>query len=164
MSDTHENLAPTVPLLAAFGLVVITLAGVGWQQMSAYLAPPDASARPPAPAVVTAIELQFLDGEHGEVRVVDAAGELIAEIPAGEGGFLRGVLRGLVRERRLHGSSQLPGFELQRLADGRVALQDMATGRQIDLLAFGERNAGEFLRFLPGREAPSGLSVAQQGD
>lgn len=75
--------------------------------------------------------------------------EVLDVIEAGDGGFLRGTLRGLVRERRLTNSSMSPGFLLQQYADGAVVLTDLATSRQIDLRAFGSLNSQDFLRYLP---------------
>ncbi|MEL7311023.1 MAG: photosynthetic complex assembly protein PuhC [Pseudomonadota bacterium] len=155
MSELHENPAPAVPLIAAFGLIVVTLVGVAWQQYS--INPQSRQAEAVAESPIAVVPLQFVDQPDGAVHVVDAGGQLRARIEAGEGGFLRGTLRGLVRERRLTSASMSPGFELRRFADGRVELVDLATTRSIDLLAFGQRNAGEFLRFF---ELPPQSSAA----
>ena len=145
MSELHENPAPAVPLIAAFGLIVVTLVGVAWQQYS--INPQSRQAEAVAESPIAVVPLQFVDQPDGAVHVVDAGGQLRARIEAGEGGFLRGTLRGLVRERRLTSASMSPGFELRRFADGRVELVDLATTRSIDLLAFGQRNAGVFTIF-----------------
>ncbi|MEL7023116.1 MAG: photosynthetic complex assembly protein PuhC [Pseudomonadota bacterium] len=155
MSDLHENPAPAVPLIAAFGLIVVTLVGVAWQQYS--INPQSKQSATVAETPIAVVPLQFVDQPDGGVRVLDVNGNVRAEIAAGEGGFLRGTLRGLVRERRLGSASMAPGFELRRFADGRVELIDLATSRSIDLLAFGKRNAGEFLRFF---ELPPQSSAA----
>jgi putative photosynthetic complex assembly protein len=66
----------------------------------------------------------------------------------GTNGFVRGVLRGLARERRLNDVGAQPPFQLTRWSDGRLSLDDPATGRRIDLVAFGPTNAGAFAQLL----------------
>lgn len=150
---SHENIAPTVPLLLAAGLVVVTLLGVVWQQ--AVINPAALSAAPAA--VVAEQALQFVDAPDGSVRVVAMPdGAELDVIAPGNGNFLRGTLRGLVRERRLSNASMTAGFVVRRYADGAVVIDDLATGRSIDLRAFGPVNAGELTRYLPapGEDAP----------
>ena len=73
-------------------------------------------------------------------------------VAPGTNGFLRGVLRGLARERKLERSAIEPPFRLTRWADGRLSLEDPATGRRIDdLEAFGPTNDGG-LRAAADRE------------
>ncbi|MEM7613330.1 MAG: photosynthetic complex assembly protein PuhC, partial [Pseudomonadota bacterium] len=131
---SHENLAPRVPLLLAAGLVLVTALGVAWQQL---VVNPGAES---APAVVVVAEqhLQFLDAPNGVVEVIELpSGERIDVIGPGEGSFVRSTLRGLVRDRRLKGASMVPGFSVQRLADGAPILTDLATGTTVYLRAFG---------------------------
>ena len=68
----------------------------------------------------------------------------------GEGGFLRGALRVMARERRMRGLGGEAPFELVGRADGRLTLLDPATGQRIDLEAFGPTNAGAFAALLRG--------------
>lgn len=143
---THDNMAPTVPLLLAGGLVLITLLGVVWQQT--VINPAAQVAR--APAVVAEQVVQFVDQPDGSVQVIAVpSGEALDVVAPGEGNFLRGTLRGLVRERRLSDASMSAGFVIRRYADGAVVISDLATGRSIDLRAFGPVNAGELTRYLP---------------
>ena len=67
----------------------------------------------------------------------------------GEQGFLRGVLRGLNRTRKVNG---LPGdapFQLAAYPGGRLILADPATHVTLDLAAYGPTNAEVFARLLP---------------
>jgi putative photosynthetic complex assembly protein len=113
---------------------------------------------PNSPAIESR-ELVFLDAERGGVRVESADGALVAEFAAGEGGFLRGVLRGFARDRRAREigapdiGPQTP-FTLSRRADGRLSLADPATGRVVELTAFGATNAGLFETLLHQERAP----------
>ncbi|MEL6869819.1 MAG: photosynthetic complex assembly protein PuhC [Pseudomonadota bacterium] len=163
MSDDHDhkNLVPAVPLKLAIGLVVLTLVGVVWQRATTDSPQVRDAARTQA-ALINPLEsrlLQFEDGEAGTVivRSLDD-GKVLDTLMTGEGGFLRGILRGLTRERRMSGAPKAPGFLLQRFEDGRVVLVDTATNTVIDLRAFGHTNAEDFLRYLPSRTAP--VSVA----
>ena len=146
MSELHENPAPTVPLILAAGLVVVSLLGVSWQK---WVITPSVQTTPVAREVVQQRTLQFKDADAGGVMVLDAeTREVIDLVEAGEGGFLRGTLRGLVRERRMSTAEMGSGFQLTHFSDGTVILTDLATGREIDLRAFGAINADNFQRYL----------------
>lgn len=68
-----------------------------------------------------------------------------------EGGFVRGTLRALARERRQEQQGQETPFRVALWADGQVTLDDRATGRRVDLTAFGIHNAKLFAGLLPSR-------------
>ena len=57
--------------------------------------------------------------------------------PGQQTGFIRGVMRGLARERRMRGIGDAPPFNLSLWRDGELSLTDSATGRSIELTAFG---------------------------
>jgi len=102
-------------------------------------------------AAVESRELRFLDEPNGGVGIYEGATQ-IKVLPPGTNGFARGALRGLARERGRQNIGAEPPFRLVRRADGRLSLEDPATGRRIDLDAFGPTNAGVFAQLLPGRE------------
>lgn len=105
--------------------------------------------RLPEAAIVEARDLQFKDGDDGSVRIVDAmSGTLVGVIESGAGGFERGVLRSLARERRAHSIGSDTPFRLVQRADGTLSIQDPATGRRIDLDAFGATNLHSFARLV----------------
>lgn len=94
-------------------------------------------------------DLTFVDEDDGSVRVMDTVSEEIVDvIPAGDGAFIRGVLRALVRERRLNGIGDEAPFTLSAEPDGALSLTDSATGHQLLLQAFGATNAAAFAAFL----------------
>ncbi len=66
----------------------------------------------------------------------------------GTNGFLRGVLRGMVRERRSSDIGAQVPFVLTRWADGRLSITDPAIGRQINLEVFGPTNSSVFAQLL----------------
>ena len=81
--------------------------------------------------------------------MLDAGGQLVEVLPPGSNNFLRATLRGLARERRAEGA---PGpetpFRLSAWPQGGLTLEDLATGRQVQLAAFGPANVQAFGRLL----------------
>jgi len=93
--------------------------------------------------------LRFEDAADGAVVVRDARdGSLLQRFPAAEGGFVRGTLRALVRERRQEEVGDQAPFRIAAWADGQLTLEDTATGRIVDLTAFGMTNATVFSQLL----------------
>ena len=80
-----------------------------------------------------------------EVAVVDT-------LAPGSNGFIRVVMRGLARERRLGDIGAQPPFRLTRYAGGEITLTDTSSGKQIDLGAFGSTNTEAFARLINLRE------------
>jgi putative photosynthetic complex assembly protein len=98
--------------------------------------------------------LQFEDRADGAVVVYDARSEQIAAVLAPEtNGFVRGVMRGLARERRREDIGSGPPFMLTRWSDGRLSIEDEATHQRIELVAFGPTNFAAFARLLDNRSA-----------
>jgi putative photosynthetic complex assembly protein len=99
---------------------------------------------------LAARDLRFLDRGDGAVVVTDLDGAEVATIlPASEQGFVRGVLRGLARERRLKDVGPDAPFRLEQWSDNGLTLTDLGTGRQIELGAFGSTNRAAFAVMLP---------------
>jgi putative photosynthetic complex assembly protein len=80
----------------------------------------------------------------------------------GENGFVRGALRALARERKLRGLDHTQPFVLIGRVDGRLTLEDPATGQRIDLESFGPMHAGAFARLLQPSNAPTTARPTQQ--
>jgi len=99
--------------------------------------------------VVDSRDLRFVDRGDGAVLIYSSRdGRLADTLLPGTNGFVRGVLRGLVRERRADHIGTTPPFRLTRWADGRLSLDDPSTGRHVDLEVFGPTNAGAFAQIL----------------
>lgn len=132
------------PLLAGAGALAalaLVAAALGRRETVA-----DRAAEPPA---AHARALLFEDATDGAVLVRDAGSrELVARIAVGEGGFLRGTLRGLARGRRRAGVPATIPFVLARGANGRLTLHDSTTDSRVDLMAFGPTNEAAFARLL----------------
>lgn len=65
-------------------------------------------------------------------------------LAAGTHNFIRGVMRGLARERKARDIGPTTAFRLIQWADGRLELEDPATRRRIPLESFGPTNLAEF--------------------
>lgn len=156
MSDPFEGRSlPRGVLLGAAALLVVALTAVAGARLTGV----GTTRLPPAQPVASA-ELRFLDREDGAVVVHGYPDDaLVAVLPAGQHGFARGVLRGLARERRLAHLGSGPPFRLVRWSDGRLSLEDPATGSAVALEAFGPANAQVFADLLEQRQA-----AANQGD
>jgi putative photosynthetic complex assembly protein len=104
------------------------------------------------------IAFQPEDGA-GWVRLTDgASGLVLRELPPGEGGFLRGAVRPLNRERMRAGVDAEAPYLLTLWQDGALTLTDPATGTVVDLNAFGPTNAGAFADLLWTTPAPGHLA------
>ncbi len=106
--------------------------------------------QPPAASVARSADLVIQDHDDGSIDVTDAqTGALVETVPRSTNGFLRVVLAGLVRERRREdiGNPATP-FHLTRWSDGRLTIDDTATGKLIELEAFGSSNEGAFAQML----------------
>ena len=96
------------------------------------------------PPVEWHMALRFVDGPAGEVMVLDASNNTEIARFEGEQGFLRGTLRAMARERKRRDIDSGPSFELMAHPQGRMTLQDNATGQRIDLSSFGPSNVAVF--------------------
>ncbi len=99
-------------------------------------------------------DIIMLMDKDGVLTISDAqTKDVIASFAQGEGGFVRGSLQGLGRERKLHQINADVPYRLIQWDNGRLTLSDTGTGLRVDLLAFGPTNAGAFAKFLNrGRE------------
>ena len=140
----HDVRIPPAALISGFAIIVFTIAAAAFARHSGVgrSAPPDA-------ARVESRALRFEDRPDGAVLVRDAkAGSVVDVLQPGSFGFVRVAMRGLARDRKIHAVGAEPPFMLTRWSDHRVTLDDPATGRSLDLAAFGRPNAEAFERLL----------------
>ena len=146
MSQTaiHEPLVPKSWIVSACALVLFSLAAVTAVRLTGV-----GGTRMKLPAMVESRDLLFEDGKNGAVLVFDARDHtLIDSLAPGTNGFVRVVLRGLARERRLGDIGRQPPFRIARFENGQMTLTDTATNKQIDLVAFGSSNSEAFTRLM----------------
>lgn len=107
----------------------------------------------------------FADREDGAVLVTDTLDGRTFVLERGSHNFVRGVMRGLNRERRRRGLDAGLPFRLTRWSAAQASLEDPATGRRIELAAFGPTNLQEFVALLPGsqRAMTSQIELTQGG-
>lgn len=92
----------------------------------------------------------FGEEDDGALVIRDAdSGETVQRIAPGAGGFVRGVLRPLARERSRRDIDVLDPYRLARWEGGRVTLSDPGTGLLLELHAFGRTSVGDFAELVP---------------
>jgi putative photosynthetic complex assembly protein len=155
MSAIDTEPFPRGVLIAVGTLLILVIAISGTARWMKLHAPaPAVTAQGPAPAA--SIDLRFADGSDGSVIVRESGTDrLLATLPPGGDGFIRGVLRGLAHDRMRRGIGVAPPFRLSEAQGGALSLVDTATGRVIDLQSFGVDNRAAFYRFLPTTGARS---------
>ncbi len=145
MSQINDITVPPIMIKAIGALILVTLLATAYGRYSGMTE----TAAVPAEDIVEQISLSFVDQNDGSVSVIDAAtGQEVGTLLSGGDGFARGVLRGLVRERRLSSIGSEQPFQLFRTVQNDVTLFDPATGRLVALRAFGPTNDAVFRRFL----------------
>ena len=141
---------PRGPLIGAAMLVIGALLAVAAVRISGVGAVKVEDA-----AAVTVRDFRFEDRPDGSIAVIDPVQNRLVEVVSGTHGFMRGTLRGLARERKRMGIGAEHPFKLIGRADGRLTLEDPATGRRVDLESFGPANAVVFANLLtPKRRTP----------
>lgn len=144
-----DNSPPRAALLGLVGLIIATLLLVAVTRMSGVALTAVQPESVAAAHVTTEAALHFADRADGAVTIHTAReGQLVTVLAPGTNGFVRGVMRGLARDRRMRGLGSSPPFLLTRWSDGRLTLRDSATGRTIDLGAFGSTNTAAFAAIL----------------
>lgn len=160
----HERF-PKSALYAAGALIAVSIITVGSIRLGLLPAPETApqSRERRQVAVVTERDFRFEDRADGALLVTDvAANKLVFIYPPGSNtGFIRGVMRGLMRERRLKEVARTGSVTVAQWADGALTLTDTSTGRIIELGSFGSTNRAAFAQLLEPYK-PGGPGVPDQ--
>jgi putative photosynthetic complex assembly protein len=159
MSDFHNEKFPVGALYGAAGLIGIALIAVF--SVRAGLV----QGRPTTPelrvenkvAVVKERSFRFSDRADGALVISDAGtnDEVVVLEPGSNSGFIRGVMRGLMRERMLKEAGRDAPVKVTQWADGALTLTDISTGRIIELGSFGPDNRRAFAAILDGQVPPA---------
>jgi putative photosynthetic complex assembly protein len=150
----HHEPIPKAAIVAACSFVLMTLAGVSVARLAGM--PPEASpAAIRAQGQVAAVkvrDLRFADQADGSLRVIDVVNGQDAAIiaPGSNSGFIRGVMRGMARERLKANVGHDAPFRLTLWTNGQLTLADAATGRDVELSGFGDTNRAAFIALLQG--------------
>lgn len=147
MSDTQPIVDQSIPVgvLAGVGVLVgLTLALAAAAHHQRVTAPP---AKLPPP--LASLSVRFADRPDGAIAMLDARdGHELSVVPPRSNGFIRGVLRGMFRTRKLESLGHDASFTLNREADGKLSLLDPQTSRRIELDSFGPTNSQAFAQLL----------------
>lgn len=108
--------------------------------------------------MVASRALVFSDEPNGVIGVYDAQHNEQLDAISGTGGFVRGALRALARQRRLENIGHDVPFYLVKWSDGRLTLDDSATKNHLELEAFGSANLASFEQLLVGHEKAADVS------
>jgi putative photosynthetic complex assembly protein len=136
---------PRSVLIGAGMLLSLTIVAIATARLGGL---PEAP-RGEATGVARSLELTFLDDPNGLMTAlpVDAGGKEAALTPEGTS-FVRGMMRGLQRERMRRGVSPDAPFRVTQWSDGRATLSDPGTGVSVELEAFGADNAAAVTRLI----------------
>ncbi len=146
MSQPSSERFPRGALVGAAALIGVALLAAGAARLTGV-----GTTGNPTSEALERLALRFEDRPDGSVAIYDAdQGRMVELLEPGTNGFIRSVVRGLARERRLKGIGPEPAFELVRWADGRLSIDDPTTGRTIELGAFGPTNASAFAQLMVG--------------
>jgi putative photosynthetic complex assembly protein len=152
MSAIDHEPFPNWALLAAGSLVALSLIAAAVGRYQNLNPPVDSLVVAPVPSTV--LKLRFSDEADGSVIVRNAdTGATLEIIVPGEDAFIRTVMRGFVRDRKLRKIGSEVPFNLSLYPNKRLTMSDPTTGKEIDLRAFGPTNEGAFARLLAKPEA-----------
>ncbi len=152
----------TIPRAALIGAAFLMVGSMSLAAGARHVHRSTPAAAVPAPIQVR--ELRFEDRPDGSLAAIDTkTGDVAGIVAPGTNGFVRGVLRGMFRNRKLESLGHDAHFRLAREADNHLTLEDPDTRRHVDLDSFGPTNSAAFARFLgpslvsslgPGAAAP----------
>jgi putative photosynthetic complex assembly protein len=143
MSHTHVEKIPKAALIGAAGLIAISI-------LSAFAARVVGTpSQVPEGKAVIARDLRFADRTDGGVDVWDVGTQSpVTVISPGSNAFIRATVRGLAQQRKRESKTDDVPFRLTAWEDGRLTIDDPATGRHVELEAFGQTNAAAFASLL----------------
>lgn len=148
-SPRNANLIPRPVVIAAASLMAFAIAIAGLGRLTGFGRVETAESSP-----YWTLQLRFEDRPDGSIAVRDAErGDVFAQVAPGTGGFVRATMRTFAQARKHDDlGAQIP-FRLVRWRNGAITLDDPATGRSVELDAFGVDNAGAFAKIFEEREA-----------
>lgn len=148
MSAIDKEKFPTAALWGAAVVIVVAIVGTAWGRYVISQQPVQSFEE--QEQVAASVDLIFSDQADGSVLVKNAANNAqVMVIAAGDGAFLRAVIRGYARDRRARSISEDTPFRLYRLVDSRFVFEDTGTNRRVNLRAFGTTQQADFARLLP---------------
>jgi putative photosynthetic complex assembly protein len=149
-AESGSTSFPRGALLGAAALMTLAIVAAGAARLTGF-----GTSHVPYGVPLESRALRFADRSDGAVVISEAdSGRVVDVASPGTNGFLRSTMRGLARDRKRQDLGTEAPFRLTRWADGRLSLRDEATGRSIDLGAFGPTNAAVFAHLMTGSATP----------
>ena len=147
MDQRRPDPFPRSVLLVVGSVIALSIAGAAAGRLTGI-----ANSTPTAKPLIVR-ELLFRDQSNGAVTVYDAINPSapIETVAPETNGFLRASVRGLAQQRLRQDASRTMPFRLTGWADGRLTLEDPATGRRLEMEAFGETNEAVFAHLLTAK-------------
>jgi putative photosynthetic complex assembly protein len=143
----HHQEVPRAALLGALFLILVTI-GVAAHARSERLS------QPVSTFAVETYEVRFEDRPDGALAVLDAkTNHDVTVLAPRSNNFVRGVLRGMFRSRKLESKGHDDAFLLSRESDGHLILLDPQTDRHVQLDSFGPTNTAAFEDILVAARA-----------
>lgn len=147
--NRDKEMIPSVLLKAMAMLAVCSLVIVAY---ATFTDRPLTGVPAPAP-VVAEREIVVTSDKFGAVEIHAPDGTLISAMSERDAGFVSVVARGLKRERMLHNVAETETVWLRSYENGRLSLQDAATGWSVELASFGKDNKAAWARLLPATDS-----------
>ncbi|MCC5954697.1 MAG: photosynthetic complex assembly protein [Natronohydrobacter sp.] len=138
----NNDMIPIGLVRAMFALPVAALLLVSY----ASLTDRPQVAVPQAAPVVESWTISLVGNDAQSVTVLDAEGNLIADMA--HGGFVTVIQNGLMTMRRRHGIDPTLPIDIVRFENGRLAAIDPLTDYRVELTQFGRDNQAAFERLL----------------
>ncbi len=135
-----QRMVPRGALLGAAALIGFSLVAAALGRVTGV-----GTVRADYATTVQSASFRFEDRSDGGISVIAPESDAtIGVVPAGTDGFVRTVLRSLAFDRQRHGVGAGPAFVIAKWSDGHTTIDDPATGRRVDLAAFGAANMQAF--------------------
>lgn len=148
MTQSRTEIIHRRGVFAAGALVVLTVVTVAATQLTG-----GGKVYTPQGELTASADLHFTDEADGLVAVYDAVtGTRLIEYGEDEGVFVRVVMRGVARQRRLRGEGAEVPVRLAQMDGVRLWLIDPTNGIEIYLNAFGPDNVAAFAEILEREE------------
>ena len=145
-TPVRQRPVPLAYLVIMGSMMLIALIAAGVSRITG----PAQTVAPSVP--VSVLDLRFEDRPDGSVAVFAShETQPFTTIAPATNGFLRATVRGLANQRKREDAGDVVPFRLTAWADGRLTLDDPATGRRVELEAFGPTNEAAFAALLTTR-------------
>ena len=145
LRQRDKEMIPRILVRAMFLMVLAALALVAYARLTDR---PLVAAPPQGVEVITERVVVLSGDMAGRALVTDMDGNVIADLPGDQGGFVAGIWRVLQRERMLHRMPDNLPVRLTLYADNRLVVYDDFTGWRAQLIGFGIDNYRTFYNLL----------------